>query len=56
MRHERSILDVTEWEREQVIQYAPVRCYRDIASELNVPVNTVKRIVRTHIRQVQGQK
>jgi DNA-directed RNA polymerase specialized sigma24 family protein len=44
----RTILDLTADEREKILREAPIRCYREIAEEVDVPVGTIKRVIRTH--------
>ena len=44
----RTILDLTTDEREKILREANMRCYREIAEDLDIPVGTIKRVVRTH--------
>jgi DNA-directed RNA polymerase specialized sigma24 family protein len=44
----RNIRTLTEEDIEYILQDAPKRCYSEIADELDIPVNTVKKVVRQH--------
>jgi len=44
----RTILDLTTDEREKILREANMRCYREIAEDMDIPVGTIKRVVRTH--------
>lgn len=48
-----SFRDLTEEQLNRILQEADHRCYREIASEMHVPIGTVKRIVRTYTRQIR---
>ena len=41
-----SIRDLTEDQLNRILQEADHRCYREIASEMHVPIGTVKRVLR----------
>ncbi len=44
----RNINQLSPAEINQIIAYAPNCCYSEIAEDLDVPVNTVKKVVRQH--------
>lgn len=49
----RIIQDLTPAEIDHIIVDAPKRCYSEIAHELDVGVNTVKRVVRNYNNSLQ---
>jgi len=44
----RNVQDLSAEEREKILQEANLRCYGEIAEELDIPVGTIKRVIRTH--------
>jgi len=44
----RTIQDLTADDREKILMEANRRCYCEIAGELDIPVHTVRRVIRTH--------
>lgn len=44
----RTILDLTREDVEKILLEANRRCYTEIADEVGVHVNTVKKVVRMH--------
>lgn len=51
----RDIQDLSPVEIEHILQDAPKRCYSEIASEMDVYVNTVKRVIRNHNNNIPIQ-
>lgn len=46
----RTIRDLTPEERERILQEAPLRCYTDIAEDMDISIFTVKKVIRTYQR------
>jgi len=44
----RNITQLSSVEIEHILQDAPTHCYYEIADELDIPMNTVKKVVRQH--------
>jgi hypothetical protein len=44
----KTIQDLTADEREKILREANMRCYREIAEDMDIPVGTIRRVVRTH--------
>ncbi|MGD9778543.1 hypothetical protein [Methanomethylovorans sp.] len=51
----RNIQALTHVEIYHILQEAPKRCYFDIAHELDIGVNTVKRVIRNYNNSIQVQ-
>ncbi|WP_319506325.1 hypothetical protein [uncultured Methanolobus sp.] len=43
----RTIQELTPKDFETILHDAPIKCYHDIAEDMDIPINTVKRVIRT---------
>jgi len=44
----RTIVDLSTEERERILTEANRRCYHELAEELDTPVSTIRKVIRTH--------